>query len=555
MNDIASLMDFVRSVPADASVDSDGTAAPAATVAVIATATTLALLPVTGAGDDHRAHLLAFAGEFSAFPLFQRRWRWSAMLQVQLTTLLARLATQPPERDCVFLYLEGAFSKRYYPGPRAGAAAPATADGRRDCRTGTADLDGAVRVFGNASVLGLTLQPSPGGDSYHCYDPGTGLLGIGRGSTDRQRMRGAILEFCERWAGRNVPRAARLATYAELGEAALRPDQIADVPRQQSPRLFPGFAEDRALHWLPCRLVHAKAQRLVPLQMINYLLQPGHLFSHGQNSNGCALGSTADEAALFGALELIERDALLLAWYSRSTPPRFVAATVDHAPARQLYALLQLAGYDVRCFDITTEFAIPSVLVLLLGREEGRLAAFVTAACHPDPCEAIVAALGEAHSLVGVSERNLGRHRRQHAGGSVAHLRDSAQALYYGQDGQRHHFDFLTAAPETLAWQDFVATHAGSATTASQGPAAAWQMLGARAAGAGYELVVADITPPGLPSLGLHGARVFIPGTLPLTFGDKPLCLPAGRLARAALACAWVNALADLTEPLLHPLG
>jgi len=548
MNDIAALMDFVR----DASPDAAGTPA---SCAVIATATTLALLPVAGTGDDPRAHLLSFAADFRAFRAFQRRWHWSAMLQVQLATLLARIAAQPPERGCVYLYLEGAFSKRYFPVPRAVAKDVAVADGRTDCRTGSADLEGAVRVFGNASVLGLTLQASPGGDSYHCYHPATGLLGIGRGSTDRQRMRGAVLEYCERWAGRSVPAAARYATYGELGEAAWRPDQVADVPPQASRRLFPGFAADAALHWLPCRLVHAKTERLVPLQMINYLLQPEQLFSHGQNSNGCALGSTVDEAALFGALELIERDALLLAWYSRSAPQRFVADSIVNTSACQLYALLELAGYDVLCFDITTEFAIPAVLVLLLGRGAGRLAAFVTAACHPDPGEAMAAALGEAHSLIAVAERNLARHRQRHAGDGLAHLRDSAQALYYGQDSQRHHFEFLAAAPETLAWQDFAGRHAGSAATALQGPAAAWRMLCARAAGAGYELVVADITPPGLPSLGLHGARVFIPGTLPLTFGDKPLCLPAGRLARAALACPWVNGGADLSEPLLHPLG
>jgi len=540
VSDVAQLTAFVRRAPAGAAT-------------VLATQSTLALLP--GAHANCRAQLDAFAGQFGVFPAFQRRWRWNAMLQSQLAALLERLAAREPEPGCVYLYLEGAFSKRYFPAPapaRATTEAPVT--GRRDCRTGAADLDGALRVFGNASAQGLVLQSSPGGDSHHCYQPATGLLGIGRGSTDLQRMRGAVLEYCERWAGSTIPPAARLARYADLGDAAWRPDQVADVPAQQAPLLFPGFDPERPMHWLPCHLVHAGVERLLPLKMINYLLEPEHPFSHCQNSNGCALGSTPEEAALFGALELIERDGLLLAWYSRSAPPRIDVASIASAPLRQRYKLLELAGYDVLCFDITTEFALPAVLVLLLGRGAGRLAAFVTAACHPDPHEAMGAALGEAHSLVGVTERNLARQRR-HGDANLDHLRDTAQAQFYGLPSQRHHFDFLATAPETLAWQDFVATHAHSAATALRGPAAAWRMLCAHAARAGYELVVADITPRAVTALGLHGARVFIPGTLPLTFGDKPLCLPAGRLARAARHCAWVNAAADLSQPLLHPLG
>lgn len=538
MSDLAQLASFTRR------------AAGARAVGVLATPATLALLPAADAQE--RARLAAFAGEFAAFPAFHRKWRWDAMLQAQLTALLARLATQEPEPGCVYLYLRGAFTKRYFPVPRAAALAPPA---QRGCRAGTADIDGALRAFGNASAQALVLQASPAGDHHHCYQPATGLLGIGRGGTDRQRMRGAVLEYCERWAASIVPSGACRARYVDLGTAAWRPDELMAVPPAQAVTLFPGFEPRRPMHWLPCRLVHAGTQRWLPLQMINYLLQPDQAFSHCQNSNGCALGSSATEAALFGALELIERDALLLAWYSRSTPPRFVAASIDSAPLRQLHALLELAGYSVCCFDITTEFALPAVLVLLLGRSDARLGAFVTAACHPDPHEAMAAALGEAHSLAGITERNLARQRQRHGDGHLEHLRDSAQAQYYGQHGQRRHFDFLANATPTLTWRDFTATHAASAQAALRGPDAAWDMLCERAAQAGYELVVADVTPPGLCALGLHAARVFMPGTLPLTFGDRPLCLPPGRLARAARHCPWVDANADLSHPLLHPLG
>lgn len=522
---------------------------------VYATPAVLAVVPVVGDAAAALDHLLRFADGFAAFPPYQRKWRWSSVLQAQLGATIERIAMRAPDLDhgCVFLYLNAGFCAKYFPVPGAALPAPQPTVFRDDCRGPTLSLEQILRVFGNASVQGTTLHATPGHDSYHCYSRHARLLGIGRGNTDRQMIRGAIFEYCERWVGQTDPREAVVATYAELGERALRPDQVVGLPEAASRALFPGFAPDRPLSWMNCRLENAGQTRLLPVQMVNYLLEPGQLFSVHQNSNGCALGNSPEEAALFGALELIERDALLLTWYSKSTPPRFMLDSFACSHLTELLQLLAAAGYDVRCFDITTEFRVPTVLVLLLGRSSDKLAAFVTAACHPDPRIALHSALAEAHSLLGSAERNFARHRQRQAqqGGDLAHLRDHNQALFYGQAEQLHHFDFLRAAPETLDYADFVAAH----PFVARGAAAAFRALCQVARGQGYEVIVADNTPDLLKPLGLSSARVFVPLTIAVTFGDLPVCIPEQRLARAASACNWVNQAADLSHLELHPLG
>jgi len=39
-------------------------------------------------------------------------------------------------------------------------------------------------------------------------------------------------------------------------------------------------------------------------------------------SNGCGLGNSLQEAALYGLFEVAERDAFLMAWYARTPLPR-----------------------------------------------------------------------------------------------------------------------------------------------------------------------------------------------------------------------------------------
>ncbi|MBC3841188.1 hypothetical protein GXW82_15445 [Streptacidiphilus sp. 4-A2] len=78
-------------------------------------------------------------------------------------------------------------------------------------------------------------------------------------------------------------------------------------------------------------------------------------------SNGCALGGCVEEAALYGLLELAERDAFLLTWYAQMP-----AAAVDLYSARdRRLGLLadhihRSTGYRVEVFDVTGAEGIPS---------------------------------------------------------------------------------------------------------------------------------------------------------------------------------------------------
>lgn len=530
-------------------------------VLVIATADTLALLPQSGEHADSASDLAAariFSGDFNTFSRFQRRWRWTAVLQAQLDALLAQLdlALAQGTANGLYLYLNGAFSRKYFPSTQAGPHLAATATAPADhesCRAANSRLEDILAAFGNASLQGTSMHATPGHDSYHCYSAQNRMLGIGRGTTDRQMMCGAVFEYCERWVGLTRPGNCVQGSYTELGAQALGPEDVLGLTREQCQRLVPGFDAQLQMAWLPARREDSGQAALVPLAMVNYLLDPGVPFSRYQNSNGCALGNSFEEAALFGALEVIERDALLATWYSQSPPPRIDLATVSCDRTAGLLLLLEAAGYDVLCFDMTLDLPVATTLVLMLGRTQDKLAGFVTAASHPHPAVALRSALAEAQSLIGSAERNFARHQQRLARdpAELQRLRNENQALYYGHAEQRHHFDFLAQAQPTLDYADYLARHPSSPST----PQAAYRRLCQQAAAAGYGLIAVDNTPAMLKTLKLSSARVFIPATIPLAFGEHVPAIPPLRMANAARSADWIRGSANLAAPLLHPLG
>lgn len=516
----------------------------------------LALIPVH-CTEGAELDLLSSCGDaFGAFPASQRRWSASAVLEVRLLAALhalaVRMAAGELARGAISLYLNGHFEHKALPvAPIAAPVPPAAPDD--SCRDPIRDPDGILRAFGTASILDLSLDRSPDQESYFCYSRHTGLLGIGRGTTDRQMMLGAVLEYLERWAASRLPESAVHGAWRDFPDRALQPAQVLGLSQDVCAAAFPEFTEARRMSWLPCTLEHSGEEALIPVQMVNYLLPTDVPVGFNTNSSGCALGNSRDEAALFAALEVIERDALLVTWYSKSAPPRMALDSVSDRTTRELLLLLDLCGYEVRCFDVTVEFEVPSVMVMLLGREAGSLAVFVTAASHPSPVLALRSALAESRSLIRTAERNF---RRRQAALAAAHTDHSAlgednQLLYYAHREHLHHFDFLLAAQESLDYDDYLSAY----PFAAQRPADAYRALKARMRALGYPLLVCDNTLPMMHALGLSSVRAFIPGTINMVFGDHPIHLPQGRLARAAASRPWVRDVAVPVRPQLHPLG
>jgi ribosomal protein S12 methylthiotransferase accessory factor len=522
----------------------------------------LAVVPAGARPRELFLHLLTFSDGLADFSAFERRWSWSSLLASQLANAITACAellsrTAGPSAP-VYVYLNGTFHRKFYPGPLA-ADCDITGGCTRagdDCRGELLFPHDILRVFGTDSAQNCSTGLAADQRSAYCYNSRLDIVGIGRGRTEQEMLLGAALELAERWVATRHPGSAVRAAHSALGSVALQPHEVWGIPEAAGHGVFPGFDADVAIDWLPCRVEPRGQDRWLPLDLVNYLRDSPHAITEHRNSNGCALGNSPAEAALFAALEVIERDALLLTWYSGCAPPRFDVASIDHPPIIELVRLLTLRGYHIALFDMTSELGVPTVLALLRGAREEQLATFTTAASHPSPVQAAWLAIAEAHSLISAAERNHERARQRSGQQRALFLEDHAptvqQYLLHADARHLEQFEFLLRSPPTLDFAAFVAAHPFS----NPAPARALDELLARLEALDYQMIICDNTPAPLRALQLCSARVYIPGTINLTFGASTVeHIPPDRFRKAARHLPWMDAGTTPRHCMPHPLG
>ncbi|OEV07557.1 bacteriocin biosynthesis protein SagD, partial [Streptomyces nanshensis] len=378
-------------------------------------------------------------------------------------------------------------------------------------------------------------------------------------------VRIGVLEGLERYAGMR-PRAKLTRVSRSLEELEQAGEQAVD-PRQaglysedfhrDNPRVTP-FAPDRSIPWVWGYSLRDETPRLVP-EVLTYYHAPGleNRFVQ-ESSNGCASGGSLEEAVYFGLMEVIERDAFLLAWYGRQPLPEIDPATSGRAATRHMTDRLAMYGYRARFFDTRISFPVPVVTAVAERFDGGTGRMCFGAGAGIDPESALEGALCEiATDAVNLQARTESDEARL-----------LAMAADFGKVTALHDHPLLYGVPEMGRFADFLLRQPG--------PAAARSVAGLRPAGApvrdgirghltrcvqwvtdaGFDVVVVDQTLPEQRTLGLHTVSVLVPGLLPIDFGwsrQRARTMPRMRtaLCEAGLRTGELNP--DDLNPAPHP--
>jgi len=358
-------------------------------------------------------------------------------------------------------------------------------------------------------------------------------LATGRGFSFEASECVALLEALERYAGCE-PRAHRTAVrgaYSGLASMACDPMELAQHSFDGCwrPEGYVPFSPSLEMNWVWGHSFRQGRPLLIPETCVYYRLpqapagQPHNSFAY-EISNGCALGSTLEEAILYGLFEVIERDAFLLAWYSQCSGAELSIEDVRDVRIKVLIDSLFDDGFVVRVFDVTTEFGVPSLWVVATNRTAGALPSLLCAAgAHFDPERALLGALVEiASTLPGFVEASV----RERARGlemttdsdKVREMDD--HALLYAQPEVACRLSFLLERTEKTffrtAFSDWYSSRIVESDLTSE-----LRKLILRIRANGQDVWVVNQTPPEAKSLGLAAAKVLITGTLPMTFGHR----------------------------------
>jgi ribosomal protein S12 methylthiotransferase accessory factor len=358
----------------------------------------------------------------------------------------------------------------------------------------------------------------------------------GRTTSYKRSLVVGLLEAFERHSGLKMrgKRCTVFNSYSNLKESALDPRQcgVYEHSFYESAHGLKPFSEATRLRWVWGYSLTEHRPLLVPLQLVYYgsNSEDESSFVH-ENSNGCAAGKCLEEAVFFALLELIERDAFLIHWYARLSPPQIELSTVRNTEVQFLVERLRRQHLEVFLLDTRLDVPVPTITAVAI-RRDSQLGAFALASgCSFDPYQAMISALAEVASHhVGFQNRTeLSKARLYSALKDFDMVRtmDDHGSLYGLPEAVRHArflVENVVSEPFDEAYRNWLATAPNSNDMLDD----VEYCIGLLASAGLKQVIVVDQTSPEQRRAGLYSVRVLVPGIMPMDFGN-------GRCRAAAL--------------------
>jgi ribosomal protein S12 methylthiotransferase accessory factor len=357
----------------------------------------------------------------------------------------------------------------------------------------------------------------------------------GHGYSFRASRASAIAETLERYAG-HLPRGKRstvYGSYRQLRDQAIDPERFGLYSPQQyaqlgtrtdAKRCVP-YHPDLQFTWVWGYSLRARKPVLVPEQIAYYSMQSMRPLTEQfirENSNGCALGSSLEEAILYGLIEVLERDAFLITWYGRLKLPAIdMMSTRDSQLKLAIERAERILNFTYHAFDNTTDFGLPIILVVGVNRADETPKMVCSAGAHWDPDRALANAFletsGMAFTLKNAPSQDWERGRQCMEDSSLIqsiheHAIVGAMPAAFSRIG----FLLQDQSPEPMSVR-FASQYAAAGS--HNDLTRILTDLVDRVLSRGYDIVIVDQTAPELRTQDLYCVRVLVPGLVPMTFG------------------------------------
>ncbi|MBI2635302.1 MAG: YcaO-like family protein [Parcubacteria group bacterium] len=168
------------------------------------------------------------------------------------------------------------------------------------------------------------------------------------------------------------------------------------------PRAFRGFQvdENSRFGWAPCYSLFDNKKHFVPAQLVylGYERLPEEPLIRQTTTNGAAAGVSREQALEHAILEAIERDALMIHWLNKITPPKIDIGGLENLGNKTIAKIIgEYRRYkiDFALLDITADLGIPVVLTVIRDNAIGRPAIFLGAGADLNIESAIIHSLLE----------------------------------------------------------------------------------------------------------------------------------------------------------------
>lgn len=405
---------------------------------------------------------------------------------------------------------------------------------RVDAQLAPPDDARLIRVGTRAAGTDVTTAAARG-----ALDAGTG----GWAEREPAARAAAIGEAAERYSGSFVPGESILASAAELGATAVEPSRFAlFADWQYAQRAFPfvAFTDESRVRWVRGFSLPDGREAWLPVQLVylTWRRATGEAPIGYATSSGLACGATLEEALLAGLLELVERDAFMLAWTNRLSLPRLDWRDDEELRAFEMRYLAP-AGARHTAVDLSAFLDVPVVVAAVEGDGVVEPAFSLGAGCAAGVVDATKKALAEAYAV-----RTWGRYLMRSEPEPV----DAARVETFAD-----HIRFYTGRRRAAAARFLITGDATRPTAAVESlrgrtPLEQIEELTRRLARRGLSAYAVDVTSPDVAAAGLAVAKVVAPELCSLDVRHDARFLGGERLYRAAFEAGLAAAPLDARE-------
>jgi len=352
----------------------------------------------------------------------------------------------------------------------------------------------------------------------------------GKGLTLLDARVSALGEAVERYSGAvHSPVEVLYARRSELTAPSIDPTDLALYDDSQYANLPYARYDDNRLGWVTGRSLVSGEDVLAPALAVfmNYHAHDDGEFLFPITSNGLAAGRTLLEAVLNATIEVLERDAFMIAWLNRLPARRFSPLEHPDPEIAQLAELYRRRNVEIRLYKLPGDHECHVFAgIALQQRATVGPAAVIGLGADLDPVTASRKAVLEVSQVRPALRRRM---RSPAVQSRLKELLDDPQLvttiddhdLLYGSHDALPRLSFwLDIEPEPFPWK----------TKKQSSRADNLQQIVRWLADHNKDLVYLNLTPPDMENLGLYTARAILPGFQPIDFGWKERRLGSRRI-------------------------
>lgn len=352
------------------------------------------------------------------------------------------------------------------------------------------------------------------------------LTAVGKGTTKQEALQSVIGEYVERYcAFTGFPKSVQSqGSYETMANSNLQVPDFSTITHyldiQYSDTDAEPLSPDTQTTWIMGTGLISGKKTALP----SWIASSRNLSPHGfGSSNGCAAGQSLTRAAYRGLLEVIERDALMRHWYTKTVPKR---VQLDSSTLQMLRDRHEPTNSRIELLSLESDFPFKIIAATLIGVSDSHPKFLISASARLRLEDAVADAIMELSQQIQMYRRHTLVTDDNVQGNEGLSL--GKNGLYYTNPENFKDIEWLVTGDVTSLEPSDDSIQADDNTRLDTALEAFRRTS--------TNVILYETTNPEIKEIGLHAVKVVVPELAPFCHPEKPA---AGhdRLPNAAVHC------------------